>query len=69
MGAFALAIGAGMLLWPRPASFGWFAYAPLASQRYVPTSAEGAAAIALLVIGVALIEGWIGFRLARRGRS
>ncbi|MDF1479406.1 hypothetical protein PYV02_09960 [Leifsonia sp. H3M29-4] len=64
-GAIALVAGFVLLLWSRP-TVGWFAYAPLATQAYYPSFPDYPLAVGLLVLGVALLAGWIGFRLGRR---
>jgi heme/copper-type cytochrome/quinol oxidase subunit 1 len=49
---------------PPVASFGWTAYAPLTSETYVPGFPRIASV--LVVLGLVLIAGWIGFRIGRR---
>lgn len=49
------------------ASFGWFAYAPLSSETFAPWLGAGILGpLALAALGIALIAGWVGFRLGRR---
>jgi heme/copper-type cytochrome/quinol oxidase subunit 1 len=59
---------AGIVLWFRTsASFGWFAYAPLTDQTFVPvTPGPGWLSLVLAVVGAALLAGWTGFLLGRR---
>ena len=59
---------AGIVLWLRTsASFGWFAYAPLTDQTFVPTMpGPGWLPLVLAVVGSALLAGWTGFLLGRR---
>lgn len=57
-----------------PASFGWFAYAPLSDTTFVAdglhlvstTSLVGAG---LLVVGLLALSAWFGYRLGTRGRD
>jgi len=49
-------------------SFGWTAYAPLTSTTFVPSFAPAWSLLELaagLLVGFALIAGWIGYRLGR----
>lgn len=70
LGAVALVAGVTVWLWPRPSAIGWFAYAPLADTEFVGMMPDYtlvyALAIGLVLIGVALLAGWAGFRLGRR---
>jgi len=53
------------------ASFGWFAYQPLSSVSYwiafTPPTLPALLGAALLIAGLLLLVGVIGFRLGRRG--
>lgn len=56
----------------RPASFGWFAYAPLSDEVFLPgmtmldnTQVTG---LALLVAGLLCTAFWAGLRVGRRSR-
>jgi heme/copper-type cytochrome/quinol oxidase subunit 1 len=67
--AVALVVG-GAVAWRQvPASFGWFAYAPL-SEESVPELVymDGGryAALAALAFGLLLLAGLVGFLLGRR---
>jgi heme/copper-type cytochrome/quinol oxidase subunit 1 len=55
------------IAFPRP-SFGWTAYAPLTSTTFVPTPFPNPIdyAMAMIVIGLVLVAGWVGFRLGAR---
>jgi hypothetical protein len=68
LGAVALVSGFVVLLWPSTSSFGWFAYAPLSTAVLVagPDRTPG---WLLVVVGVALLAGWVGYRLAMRQRA
>ncbi|MEO6115065.1 MAG: hypothetical protein ABIP33_01665 [Pseudolysinimonas sp.] len=64
-------IGGGILLNNRPAAaFGWTAYAPLTNTTFVPPFVTPTLylGVGLILIGLALTAGWIGFRLGRRQR-
>lgn len=55
------------------ASFGWFAYQPLAGATYVPsgftlTTPLTSAALAMIVVGLIGLSGSVGFLLGRRAR-
>lgn len=72
----AIALVAGMLLLaqpaPRPVGFGWFAYAPLSGTTFAPLQSAAPfpfLAVALVVVGAALIAGWAGYRLGRRSMA
>jgi heme/copper-type cytochrome/quinol oxidase subunit 1 len=68
-GAALLVIGI-VLVTTQPMSFGWTAYAPLTDVTFVPpfpTPAMWLGGI-LAVTGLALLAGWVGFRLGRRAR-
>lgn len=59
---------AGIVLWLRTSiGFGWFAYAPLTDQTFVPAMpGPGWLSLVLAVVGSALLAGWTGFLLGRR---
>jgi heme/copper-type cytochrome/quinol oxidase subunit 1 len=63
---------AGWVLWSTagPASFGWFAYAPLAGEVSSPGFAfltpQMQVALGLAVGGLVLLAGLVGFWLGRR---
>jgi hypothetical protein len=61
---------AGLLQVNQPASFGWFASAPLVEGTFMrfpsPLVALPLAAAVVLAVGVVLVAGWVGFRLGRR---
>lgn len=66
-----LAVGGLVVSGSQPTSFGWFAYAPLSDSFFMPAPSPlvvmPTGAAAMLAIGVALIAGWAGFQLGRRG--
>ncbi|HWV76242.1 MAG TPA: hypothetical protein VN027_02905 [Isoptericola sp.] len=66
-----IVVGAGMIVWvlTRPvgyASFGWFAYAPLADTTFVPGSSRLMVMSVLLGLGTLLVGLGGGFLLGRR---
>lgn len=67
----AVALVAGALIWrSTPVSVGWFAYAPLASETYMPgLLAQFWIGPLLCAVGIALLAGWAGFLLGRRRRG
>ncbi|MEN0128878.1 MAG: hypothetical protein AAGC49_05510 [Brevundimonas sp.] len=69
MAAF-VAIGVGgWLLWrsTQPATFGWFAYAPLSETTYsMPHASSQPLGIALLVVGTSGLSALAGYALGRR---
>ncbi|WP_264029657.1 hypothetical protein [Cellulosimicrobium sp. SH8] len=66
-----LLAGVGLLVaasWvaSRPASFGWFAYAPVSGTAFVPSGAFGTGRAALLAgAGALLVGGAVGFLVGR----
>ncbi|MBD5785882.1 hypothetical protein IF650_06775 [Cellulosimicrobium terreum] len=72
--AVASALGVALLVtaaWiaSRPASYGWFAYAPLSDTTFTPSGAYPPGQSALLAAGGALLLGLVGgFVLGRRAR-
>ena len=54
-----------------PAVFGWFAYAPLADTAFVPPfmTWEFVVGAVIAAIGLALVAGWVGYRIGRRATS
>jgi heme/copper-type cytochrome/quinol oxidase subunit 1 len=66
-GALLLVVGVIVVV-TQPVSFGWTAYAPLSSVTVFPTSPTPAMMLggAVGVSGLALVAGWVGFRLGRR---
>lgn len=60
-------VGAILLLTPTTVGFGWTAYAPLSSSTFFPTwpTASTLAGLALLILGLVTIAGWVGFRIGR----
>ena len=70
LGAALLLIGI-VVVATQPVGFGWTAYAPLSNPDMVisppfPTPAMWLGG-ALAAVGLALLAGWVGFRLGRRG--
>lgn len=51
-----------------PWGFGWFAYAPLAELSFAPVVVppQFVVGIALVIAGLALVSGWVGYRVGRR---
>jgi len=51
-----------------PVGFGWFAYAPLTDAAFVPPfmTPQLGIGIAVAGAGLALLAGWVGFRIGRR---
>ena len=71
LGAAAVVAGVILLSQART-SFGWFAYSPLSGTTFSPTFINQPlfiSGIALIVLGVAAIAGWGGYRLGRRTRG
>ena len=67
-GLIGMIAGTILLTRPTPASFGWTAYAPLSDTTYVPPFVTGSfvLGVLLLLLGLALAAGWVGFALGRR---
>lgn len=65
-----LAVGGLIVSTGQPASFGWFAYAPMSDRFFMPAPSPfivmPTGAAAMLAIGVILMTGWAGFQLGRR---
>ncbi|MEV0891612.1 hypothetical protein [Promicromonospora sp. NPDC050262] len=62
-------LGAAAWVGSRPASFGWFAYAPLSDTTYVPGGTSSPGTVALLSsAGTLLLGGAAGFAVGRRSR-
>ena len=65
-----LAVGGLIVAGSQPATFGWFAYAPLSDSLFMPALSPlvvmPTGAAAMLAVGLVLVAGWAGFRLARR---
>lgn len=68
LGLIGMIVGVILLTRPTPASFGWTAYAPLTNTTYVPRFVTGTFVLGalVLVLGLALTAGWVGFALGRR---
>jgi heme/copper-type cytochrome/quinol oxidase subunit 1 len=69
IGAVLLVIGI-VIVTTQPVGFGWTAYAPLTDVTFTPPFPTPAMWIggALAAVGLALLAGWVGFRLGRRAR-
>lgn len=65
LGLIGMVVGVILLMRPAPAAFGWTAYAPLTNTVYVPPFPTGTFVLgaALLLLGLALAAGWVGFAL------
>ncbi|MBM7412897.1 heme/copper-type cytochrome/quinol oxidase subunit 1 [Clavibacter michiganensis] len=66
--AGAVTLGVGLL---QPAATGWFAYAPLSGESFVPTgvhlvSTAALVSAAVLAVGVVALALWWGIRIGRR---
>lgn len=66
--AGAVTLGLGLL---QPAATGWFAYAPLSGESFVPTgvhlvSSAALVSAAVLAVGVGALALWWGIRIGRR---
>lgn len=62
-------VGAALLLSPASSyGFGWTAYAPLNATTFAPMwmPPTTVAGVVLIVAGLVLVAGWVGFRLGRR---
>lgn len=70
LGVVLSAVGAVLLL-TQPVSFGWTAYAPLSSATFVPPGPTPGmiAGLVLLVVGLMVVAGWVGFRIGRNRDS
>lgn len=66
VGAVLAAIGVGCSTGPRPASFGWTAYAPLSDTVYVVPVGPPAWATALVVLGSLMVGAAVALLLVRR---
>jgi heme/copper-type cytochrome/quinol oxidase subunit 1 len=64
-------IAGAILLTRMPTSSGWTAYAPLSNTLYVPPFVTGSFVLGalLVLLGLALVAGWVGFALGRRRAS
>ena len=64
-------IAGAIVLTRTPTSSGWTAYAPLSNTLYVPPFVTGSFVLgaALVLLGLALVAGWVGFALGRRRAS
>lgn len=69
----AVIVGTGIVVTTRsqPASFGWFAYAPLSSTIFIPDgvhiiSTGGLVGAAVLAVGLIALAFWAGLRVAHR---
>ena len=53
---------------PHATSYGWTAYAPLTNTVYLPSAFDWLpiATAAMVLVGIGLVAGWIGFRVGRR---
>ena len=64
------AIGAVLLLWPTPGSFGWFAYQPEAQLALYPSahllSTVDLRGWALIALSAVVASGTVGWLLGRR---
>ena len=69
IGAVLLVIGI-VVVTTQPVGFGWTAYAPLTDVTFTPPFPTPAMWIggALAAAGLALLAGWVGFRLGQRSR-
>jgi heme/copper-type cytochrome/quinol oxidase subunit 1 len=69
VGAVLLVIGI-VVVTTQPVGFGWTAYAPLTDVTFTPPFPTPAMWIggALAAVGLALLAGWVGFRLGQRSR-
>lgn len=67
VGIAAIVVGV-LIMRSAPAVFGWFAYAPLADTAFVPPfmTWEFVAGAVITALGLALVAGWIGYRIGRR---
>lgn len=69
-----LVVGGGVVAL-QPRSLGWTAYAPLSTDPFTSSTAlvvldaVGIAAVAVFMLGVALIAGSVGYRLGKRGAT
>jgi heme/copper-type cytochrome/quinol oxidase subunit 1 len=66
--AGAVTLGVGLT---QPAASGWFAYAPLSGESFVPTgvnlvSTAALVSAAVLVVGLLALALWWGIRIGRR---
>jgi hypothetical protein len=70
LGVVVLLLGVWQFVWSMVLqttfNFGWTAYAPLTSTTFSPVPWSLPFAIALVVVGVALIAGWIAIGVGRR---
>lgn len=66
VGAVVLFVAGLVLVMTTPLSFGWSAYAPLSDVTFSPFSPGLIVGWVLVVIGLVLAAGWVGFRLGRR---
>ena len=66
VGVVALAVGVLLVTKKEPASFGWFAYAPLSNEAFMPMSPFNVAGLVFIVAGLVLMAGWVGFQLGSR---
>ena len=69
LGAALLVIGV-VVVTTQPIGFGWTAYAPLSDVTFSPQFPTPAMWLGGIMagLGLALLAGWIGFRLGRRAR-
>lgn len=70
LGAVLLVIGI-VVVTTQPVGFGWTAYAPLTDVTFSPPFPTPAMLLGGIVagLGLALLAGWIGYRLGRRARQ
>jgi heme/copper-type cytochrome/quinol oxidase subunit 1 len=66
LGAVLAAIGVWCSTGPRPASFGWTAYAPLSRTAYIVPVGPPAWATALVVLGSLVVGAAVALLLTRR---
>jgi heme/copper-type cytochrome/quinol oxidase subunit 1 len=66
VGVVSLVVGVLLITKKEPASFGWFAYAPLSNEAFTPMSPFNVAGLIVVVAGLILIAGWVGFQLGSR---
>jgi len=70
IGAVLLVIGI-VVVTTQPVGFGWTAYAPLTDVTFSPPFPTPAMWLGGIVagLGLALLAGWVGYRLGRRSRQ
>ncbi|BDZ49716.1 hypothetical protein GCM10025867_19570 [Frondihabitans sucicola] len=70
LGTACLATGVVFRIWAalHPATFGWFAYAPLSHTTFRPTTGPSLQSYgtALIAVGLVLLSFWAGHTIGRR---